>query len=391
MPDSKSEPLLDTPKAVVRDGASVSGAIVSLVKVCVGSGVMALPWATVQGGALSLPGLAALVAWNFYTSWQLLACREAQRLVQASSEATRSAYSALAFAALGYPGLWALEGSLVVVLLGACAGLQIQAAELLDATVPAIGYGSWVLGGALLLAPLVLQRTLAGVAIIALSGLVVLCIGLTAVAANGLVEYGAPHPSAELLSLPSPAGFASFFGIAAFAFGGTQATILPVQDGMASPERAVGALATALLIAGGLYALVGLALASLYEHAEGGVQPLIILNLVGEHPPIPSPCLVCVPSHSIPSHPIPSHPHPIPSHPIPSRAVPLHPVLCHPVPYCLVPSRPIPSRTHPTSPKSIPTASYPYPILFDSLVTQSSASQSTGATPLSPCSPTHCR
>mmetsp|Transcript_33892 Transcript_33892/g.89183 ORF Transcript_33892/g.89183 Transcript_33892/m.89183 type:complete len:187 (-) Transcript_33892:192-752(-) len=48
---------------------------------------------------------------------------------------------------------------------------------------------------------------------------------------------------------------------------------------MAQPQRAATALAVALLAAGLLYAVVGFALAWLYEHAHEGVQPLIILNL----------------------------------------------------------------------------------------------------------------
>jgi len=166
-----------------------------------------------------------------------------------------------------------------VVSLGACAGMQIQAAQLLGATVPVLGYHTWVVGSSLLLVPLVLQRTLRGISIIALSGLVVLCIGLAATAANGLFAVGPPGLSAELTSLPSPAGFASFFGVAAFAFGGTQATILPIQDGMALPHEAAGALLVALMIAGALYAVVALLLASIYEYSEEGVQQMIILNL----------------------------------------------------------------------------------------------------------------
>ena len=283
MRDPKRVPLLvAAPRA---DGASFADAVVSLVKVCVGSGVMALPWAVAQGRLLSLPGLAGLVVWNWYTSWQLIACRDAVDVrvasglqVAARSGAHRSVYSALTHAALGRAGVLVLEGSLVTVILGACSSMQIQSAQLLDASVPGVPYTAWVLGGAVLLAPLVLQRTLQGISRIAQLGLLVLCVGLATVAAYGVITLGPPRAVA-LGGLPTPSGFAAFFGVAAFAFGGMQATILPIQDGMREPRRAAPALLLAMGLAGGLYAIFGLMLASIFEAAPGGVQQMIILNL----------------------------------------------------------------------------------------------------------------
>jgi len=275
--DSKRVPLLDEQ---ARGGATLAEAIVSLVKVCVGSGVMALPWAFVQGGVLSLPGVVALVLWNGYTSYQLIACRDAVEVGGAATlQGHRSVYSALAHIALGRAGVLVLEGSLVIVLLGACASMQIQAAQLLDATVPHLHYGGLVVGGGIILVPLVLQRTLRGISIIALLGLVVLCVGLVLCAARGIASNGVPTLPSELAASPSPSGFAAFFGVAAFSFGGTQATILPIQEGMRHPRKAATALAAALLAAGALYAIVGLSLACIYAPSSEGVQQMIILNL----------------------------------------------------------------------------------------------------------------
>ena len=55
-------------------GLSFSAAALSLVKVSVGAGAMALPWATMQGGAASAPALVLLAVWNAYTAWLLLDC-----------------------------------------------------------------------------------------------------------------------------------------------------------------------------------------------------------------------------------------------------------------------------------------------------------------------------
>lgn len=129
------------PKDARRDGGSVFEATLSLVKICVGGGIYALPWAIMQAGALAVPGIVALAAWNWYTSWQLLAAREdmARRGDQATSSVRqRSAYSTLVHAALGPAGVLVLEGSLVTVLLGVCASFQIQAAQLLNAMIEAV-------------------------------------------------------------------------------------------------------------------------------------------------------------------------------------------------------------------------------------------------------------
>ena len=127
------------PKVLRPDGGSVFEATLSLVKICVGSGIYALPWAIMQAGALAVPGILALVAWNWYTSWQLLAAREAARRGDQATPfvSQRSAYSTLVYAALGPGGVLVLEGSLVTVLLGVCAGMQIQAAQLLESTIEA--------------------------------------------------------------------------------------------------------------------------------------------------------------------------------------------------------------------------------------------------------------
>jgi amino acid permease len=77
-----------------------------LVKFSVGAGVMALPWATMQGGVASAPCLVLLAVWNGYTAWLLLDCAPA------------GSFSDVARMALGRPGVAALESALLVVLMG---------------------------------------------------------------------------------------------------------------------------------------------------------------------------------------------------------------------------------------------------------------------------------
>ena len=220
--------------------------------------------------------------WNWYTSLQLVHCKRALANDPSMWDlgdpqgVPRSAYSALAFAVLGRPGLWLLEGSVLFVLLGVCASMQIQFAQFAAAVCPNLGYSACLLVSACLLLPLVLQRTLVGLSRVSALGLAVLVLGLCVVAVHGWLHYGGEPISPTLLTAPSLGGAAAFFGIATFSFG-VQMMVLPVQEAMAQPSRIGEALALALGAVVVLYLLVGGGLASLY--ASQGVQQLIVLNL----------------------------------------------------------------------------------------------------------------
>ena len=195
---TNKQPLLADEGAEKEGAGSVGASAITLAKICVGCGVMALPWGFMRGGVLSAPGSALpclrilcvrilaprttkrlshqrtnaragmvlIGVWNWYTSLQLVQCKRAlasdpSMLGVADPQGRpRSAYSALAFAVLGRPGLYLLEGSMLLVLLGVCASMQVQFAQFGAAVCPALGYGGCVLGSACLLLPLVLQAGL---------------------------------------------------------------------------------------------------------------------------------------------------------------------------------------------------------------------------------------
>ncbi|EOD28632.1 hypothetical protein EMIHUDRAFT_234772 [Emiliania huxleyi CCMP1516] len=248
-------------------GIGFTAAVLSLVKGCIGAGVMALPWATIQGGAASAPALILLGAWNGYTGWLLLDCD------------APGSYSDLVRLALGRGGVVLLEGSLLVVLFGVCVSFQVQAATLLS-SLPSLGrlasHDVYALTTGAALLPLVLQRSFSGIAAISIAALAVLCLGLTAVGLWGLWAEGAPTLPPQLLEPPTAHGFADFLGVAAFSFGG-QVFVLPVRDAMARPRLAATAVgvSTAAILA--VYAAVGAGGASLFWRA--GVKQLVLLNI----------------------------------------------------------------------------------------------------------------
>ena len=236
-PSSKAEPLF----APSSGGASLGEATLSLAKTCIGTGVLALPYGFVVGGSLSLPGLAALGLWNWWTCLQLLQSRAAlargaSGLDPDSVGPRRSTYSALVRVSLGARGERCFEVAMSAMMLGVCASLQIQGATLL-AAVTGLDYAPCVGLTALLLLPLVLARSIRRLSLVSGAALGVLALGVAAVIEHGLARFGVPAAAPALSALPSPSGFAQFFGIAGFSFG------LQARGGRAG--RARGCVATA--------------------------------------------------------------------------------------------------------------------------------------------------
>ena len=283
------EPLLEQQRD--QEGTSYAETVLSLSKICIGSGVLALPWGIVQGRSIALPGMVLIAVWNWYTSWQLLRCQRVMRRRKESLEDSlsfsdsparapkqRSSYSAIVHAVLGRAGMLLFEGSLTAVLFGVCCSLQIQSANLVVSVFPFVPYVYFILGSAVPLVPLVLQRSLRGISWISAVALVVLLIGLSAVAFVGVVSHGVPPAPWQFSARPSAEDLSCFLGIALFAFG-MQALVLPVCDGMRERERAPSALLLACSLVTGFYLLMGFGIARLFAASADGVQQLIILNL----------------------------------------------------------------------------------------------------------------
>jgi amino acid permease len=260
-------------------GVSIMQATLTIAKTCIGGGVLALPYAHLQGGVLAVPAMCLLGLWNWITSKQLLEAYEA--LPDSERRGPRTGYSAIAHAALGHGGLLLFDISICMLLTGVCSSNQVQATHLVQALVELPfggGYRSMVLLSGLCLVPLALLRDLSGLAVVSGVGLVVIAVGLLVVAMSGVERFGVPPPPRRLLALPDLSGVASFFSIAAFSFG-LQTNLLPVRDGMREPHRALEVAIFALVGVVCANAAIGVAFAWLYAGGEHPVEQIILLNL----------------------------------------------------------------------------------------------------------------
>lgn len=210
-----------SPRTVVStDGVSVAQAMVAIVKTCIGGGVLALPYAHLEGGMLAVPAMCLFGLWNWITSRQLLKAYEA--LTDYEAHGTLTGYSAVVNAALGHGGVLLFDVLICMLLTGVCSSVQVQAAHLVEPYVSLpLGdvYSIVVLQIALCLVPLALLRELGRLAVVSGVALVVLAVGLLAVAMSGVARFGVPPPPPRLLTLPDLSGLARFFSIAAFSFG----------------------------------------------------------------------------------------------------------------------------------------------------------------------------
>lgn len=225
-----------------------------------------------------MPAMCLFGLQNWITSRQLLEAYEA--LPDSETRGTRTGYSAVAHGALGDGGVLLFDVSICMLLTGVCSSMQVQAAHLVEADVelPFGGYSTLVLLSGMCLVPLALMRDLSRLAVVSGVGLVVIGVGLLAVAMSGFARFGVPPPPPQLLALPDLTGLATFFSIAAFSFG-MQVNLLPMRESMAEPHRALEAVSLTLLLVVCANATVGVSLAWLYAGGERAVEQIILLNL----------------------------------------------------------------------------------------------------------------
>ena len=318
----QAEPLMEQARADAEVAAATAAdvtkatnfqATVAVVKICVGAGSLALPYAFGQGGILTgTIGLGLIALWNYYTTCLLLRCKEVllrtvrreaaaaqygtageqaearQRAADAAKRGGRkpkSTFAALAHRALGPLGVWVVDYCLIFTLMGVCATYQIQIGQLLTST-GWIGDGGAgvqrfvILASAAVVLPLALLRDMSCLAWTSGVALLALAVGFTAIFVYGAQNNAIPDPiPAALLAPPNFQRFSVMFGIIVFAFG-IPTIILPIQEGMRRPQEVRTPLRRGMGVVLVLYLLLGvLGLLFFFDDKTLPLQQIIILNL----------------------------------------------------------------------------------------------------------------
>jgi amino acid permease len=331
---------MNSPRSVLSGGGSVVDTAVNIAKVCIGTGVLALPSA-MEGAGVGV-GVATLFVvglWNVHAS---------RRLVQLQAASGCASYAALAHAVFGRVGRALVDLCTISTLLGATTVYVLTGATLLHHTplalaadgaadsVSAQGCGSssdeggggggsgghpasesvWkeVVLCVALSAPLCVWRELQVLAKTSALGLVALLAGIVAIVAFGMAEYGTDGLSSRLPSPPaatatvadldptvggdaaaaavcsdgSPVAIpvlpqaleqlSRFFGIAAFCYG-VPPLQFSIQSSMARPTAFVRALSAALAFVFVVYVGGSVWIIVLYRCDPMGLQENVLSNL----------------------------------------------------------------------------------------------------------------
>uniref|UniRef100_A0A7S1XNH0 Amino acid transporter transmembrane domain-containing protein n=1 Tax=Phaeomonas parva TaxID=124430 RepID=A0A7S1XNH0_9STRA len=282
------------------EGAGFTGTVANIMKICVGTGVLALPYAFARGGlAFSVAVLVAIALWNQLSVQWLLRSEEAvkEKLARAGEGERRKLegvgmYSKIAYVALGTGGIQLIDGMLVVTIYGVCVAYMIFCAQLLGDSPMSLGrlmntedefytHLFNCLACTVAVTPPSLYRDVSFLVPYSKAGLGVLGFVLACMFYMGFSQGGDRNVplDAHTLLPTSFNDFAAYFGVAVFCFGGTP-LMFPVKDGMrrSMQHRFKDANCAALMGAALLYAIVGCGLGYIFQE-KGGVPQNVLQSL----------------------------------------------------------------------------------------------------------------
>jgi sodium-coupled neutral amino acid transporter 11 len=255
-----AEPLL--PKVSRPEGTELQ-AVITVMKVCIGTGVLGLPYAIQQSGIVTgIVGLGCIAVWNIFMCKSLLQCQTTLVNSGVNLSSDNSIFSALARHALGPSGTRLLDFSLIVTTLGVCVVYQLSSGQLLDSAGLALVSSGWntplcTLLSGVVIYPLTLPTSLAFLSKAAVGAMLCLLVGFAVIFYDGASRgAGVPPLTTNMLFNNSLKGISVYFGIIAFSFG-IPSMLFPIQTEMRNPEKIQTAVRHGL---GGVflvYALLG--------------------------------------------------------------------------------------------------------------------------------------
>ena len=274
-----------------------------MCQLCIGVGVLALPYATSVGGLLFAPLVIAVVAsWNAVACSKMVECKDACNGMDFPAHLS-STYSKIAYAGAGEIGVIVTDVSIIVTLIGVCIAYQITFAQLLQ-QIPWTNFDTTTLSiaFAFLALPLCCVPNIGVLAVFSLIGLVCLVVSVVAIIVYGVLLYGSAaweqpfshvsfgghdnHLSAIVNDshkhLPlwpeNLSSMSSFIGVATFCFG-LCSLAFPVLESMRDKRQFGTAVFWSLLFVWFVYVLLGDVGALLYVEAAAGIRDNILSNL----------------------------------------------------------------------------------------------------------------
>lgn len=269
-----------------RGRAMLGETIVNLMKSCMGTGCLALPFACQQGGIIIfLAGVPLIASWNIYSVHRLCLCLEyippqqrQETLVDGMDHAIRRGYppagtttlGVVAWYAFGPLGLYALNFMLLTFFFGVIVAYLVAIEDFLRDTPLTIGV-VWdsVLFGCLMV---FLSRVpdLGYLSRVSALGLCILILSFFVIAFKGIVSDHSVGNSQLYLWPRTLVGLSHWFGINVLGYG-----IVPLtynfRESMKDPDRLVECCVKALIGVVIVYWVIGIGIYTLFPAVQGQV------------------------------------------------------------------------------------------------------------------------
>lgn len=267
------------------DGSSTWSATVNLSKLCIGSGILALPYAAQKGGLLFTPVIIGVIAyWNMIACEQIIECKNlSQQMNYTIPNEVNSTYSRIAYCALGWPGVRITDICIVVTLLGVCVTYLITFSSMLE-EIPGIPFSAsqLIAFSVLIVYPMSCYTDVSKLTSFSLLGLVCLIGGVVSIVCFGLYLFGEDVILTGNIDLPlfpqSITDFSTFVGIVTFGFG-LPSLAFPVEESMARPSEFYIAARWAVIFVWIVYFCMADGVSILFVHDDRGIASNILKNL----------------------------------------------------------------------------------------------------------------
>lgn len=276
-----------------RNGSSLFWTTINFSKLCIGSGVLALPYAATQGGLLLTPlGLIFVGAWNVLSCKMMIECKYACSDMVYPPEMT-STFTKIAFSGLGKAGAILTGFCVIVCLMGVSICYQISFALMMTGLPESFNPLSdmdyaeqtlcYIYLSAILVYPIACARNVQFLSPISFVALICLALGLLVLVVFGYEKvYWIEQGGGGIFQWPSwPASISdgsSYMGIALYCYG-LCVICFPIEESMQNKREFPKALMYSCVFVTVFYALVGDVLSAIYQFDPNGVSQNILQNL----------------------------------------------------------------------------------------------------------------
>lgn len=255
--------------------ATFNETVVNMMKLCMGTGTLALPFAAQKGGLiLNIFGLIGIAIWNIYSVQRLCAALQIYRKHGQSSQAlprvATSLFSKVGYLAFREFGIHGLDMCMAILFLGIIVSYEDAVIGFLEDTpfgTGSINVDAFIIS--IVIGSLSLVPNMGYLAKASAYGLFVLAFAFIVIAFNGSSSGGMPLESINLWPQDGLAGISHWFGCVVFGFGVVPLTF-DYHESMKEPNRLAHATAVALSGVVVSYLVIAYGFLLLYPIVMGG-------------------------------------------------------------------------------------------------------------------------